>query len=437
MAARGQATFTVVHWGEWLARRRVVITGLGVVAPNGIGKDAFWQNLIAGKSAVDYIRAFDPSPYPCKVAAEVRDFVPEDFIRPAQARTMGRFAQFAVAAARLAVADAGLSEARLPAAAVCVGTAVHGIGDLGVPAHLDFLSSGWTGIGRSIGLEVTAHAATAHVQQDLRVCGPMLTIASACCTGIDAIAWGADQIRSNGFDVAFVGAAEAPISQFVFSLFLAGGFLSTWTGPPEHASRPYDLHRCGLVLGEGGAVLVLEDLDHALARGARIYAEVRGYASASEVNAQDSEERYAEALRESIIRAVIASKINPGDLDYICAHGNATRFDDRAEAKAHRAAFGVHAYRMPVSSIKSMIGQPFAASGVLQAAATALAIHHSIVPPTINYEFPDPSCDLDYVPNKARVVRVRHALVHSHSLGGTVSGSHSALVLSEPISSPT
>jgi 3-oxoacyl-[acyl-carrier-protein] synthase II len=420
-----------------LARRRVVITGLGVVAPNGIGKDAFWNNLIAGKSAVDYVRAFDPSPYPCKVAAEVRDFVPGDFIRPGQARTMGRFAQFAVAAARLAVGDSGLSEARLPAAAVCIGTAVHGIGDLGVPTHLDFLSRGWTSIGRSVGLEVTAHAATAHVQQELRVHGPMLTIASACCTGIDAIAWGADQIRSRGFNVAFVGAAEAPVSQFVFSLFLAGGFLSTWTGPPENASRPYDLHRCGLVLAEGGAVLVLEDLDHALARGARIYAEVGGYASVSEVNTQDSEMRYVEALHGSIIRALTASQIDPCDVDYICAHGNATKFDDRAEAKAHRAAFGAHAYRMPVSSIKSMIGQPFAASGVLQAAAAALAIHHSVVPPTINYEFPDPSCDLDYVPNKARVARVRHALVHTHSLGGTVSGSHSALVLSEPLANLT
>lgn len=410
---------------------------MGVVAPNGIGKDAFWQNLIAGKSAVDYIRAFDPSPYPCKVAAEVRDFVPGDFMRPGHVKTMGRFAQFAVAAAKLALSDAGLSGKQLPTAAVCLGTAVHGIGDLGVPAHLDFLSRGWAGIGRTVGLEVTAHAATAHVQQELQVRGPMLTIASACCTGIDAIAWGADQIRSHLVDVALVGAAEAPISEFVFSLFLAGGFLSTWSGPPEQASRPYDLNRCGLVLAEGAAVLVLEELGHALAREAPIYAEVRGYASVSEANTQTIEERYVEALREAIVRAVTTSHLCPSELDYVCAHGNATQFDDRAEAKAHRAVFGPHAYRLTVSSIKSMIGQPFAASGVIQAAATALAIRHRVVPPTINHQIPDPACDLDYVPNQARTARVRHALVHSHSLGGAVSGSHSALVLTELASSPT
>ncbi|HWP36354.1 MAG TPA: beta-ketoacyl-[acyl-carrier-protein] synthase family protein [Gemmatimonadales bacterium] len=415
-----------------MTRRRVVITGLGVVAPNGIGKDAFWANLIAGRSAVGPVSTFDASRYPSRVAAEVRNFVVTDFIRSGHARAMGRFAQFAVAAARLAANDAGLSDNQCSTAGVCIGTAVHGIGDLGVPAHSDFLSRGWSAIRPSVGLEVTAHAATAHVQQQLRSKGPMLTIASACCTGIDAIAWGADQIRRGTLDVAFVGAAEAPVSEFVFGLFLAGGFLSTWTGSPEKASRPYDLLRSGLVLAEGAAVLVLESLDHASARGASIYAEIRGYASASEANSNAPEDRYVDALRTAILNALAASQLAVHDLDYVCAHGNGTKFDDRAEARAHHAAFGRHAYRMPVSSIKSMIGQPFAASGALQAAATALAIRHSVVPPTINYEVPDPACDLDYVPNMARAARIRHALVHSHSLGGAVAGSHSALVLSAP-----
>jgi len=409
--------------------RRVVITGLGVIAPNGIGRHAFWSNLTAGKSTVDYIRAFDPSPYPCKVAAEVRDFDPCEFIRPVQAKTMGRFAQFAVGAARLAIKDAALPDLPSTRTGVCLGTAVHGIGDLGVPAHREFLAEGWSGVEASVGLEVSAHAATAHVQQELEIRGPTLTIASACCTGIDAIGWGADQIRSGALDLALVGAVEAPLSEFTFSMFVAGGFLSTWSGPPAKASRPYDLQRCGLVLGEGGAVLVLEEFQHAVDRGATIYAEVRGYASVSEGNARGIEDRYVEALRAAILGALDASRLAPRDLDYVCAHGNSTQFDDRAEAAAHRAAFGRHAYGLPVSSIKSMIGQPFAAGGVLQAAAAALAVHTGLVPPTINYEVCDPACDLDYVPNRARVVRVRHALFHSHSLGGKVSGSHSAMVI--------
>ncbi len=411
-----------------MRRPRVVITGLGVVAPNGIGKDAFWQSLVDGKSAVDSITVFDARSFPCQVAAEVRNFNAREFIEPSKAKTMGRFAQFAVGAAKLAIRDAALLGTPLIRTAVCLGTAVHGIGDIGVQAHNAFLAQGQRGVSVSVALEVGAHAATAHVQQALEVRGPMMTIASACCTGIDAISWGADQIRAGAVDLALVGAVEAPISEFTFSLFVAGGFLSTWSGPPAKASRPYDLQRSGLVLGEGGAVLVLEELQHAIDRGATIYAEVRGYASVAEGNSQELEKRYVDALQDAILRAVDAGGLDPHELDYICAHGNSAKFDDKSEAKAHRAALGKSAYRIPISSIKSMIGQPFAASGALQAAATAMAVYTNIVPPTINYEVRDPDCDLDYVPNQARVVRVRHALFHSHSLGGRFPGSHSAMV---------
>jgi 3-oxoacyl-[acyl-carrier-protein] synthase II len=257
-----------------------------------------------------------------------------------------------------------------------------------------------------------------------------MTVASACCTGVDTVAWGAEQIRNGTVKTVVVGAAEAPLSEFTFGLFSADGFLSTWSGAPAEASRPYDLYRSGLVLSEGAGALVIEELEHARSRNARIYAELLGYGSWSEsLTDRDHYERYSKALQQAIAIAISRSGIRHSDIDYVCAHGNSTKFDDKAEASAHRSAFGEHAYRMPISSIKSMIGQPFSAGAVLQISAAALASLNDIVPPTINQETPDPDCDLDYVRNKARGARVNYALVHGHSLGGTVPGSHSAVVL--------
>lgn len=412
-----------------MAKRRVVITGLGVVAPNGIGKDAFWKNLVAGHSAVDYISAFDASAFPCKVAAEVRDFKPEMFMEPKRARVMGRFSQFAVAAARLAVEDAQLPREQLAQTGVCIGTATQGTSDLGESYHRKFLQNGWKSIDAHVGLELTAHAATANVQAELGLCGPSMTIASACCTGIDSIEWGVDRVRSGQLDIVLAGAADAPLSGFLFGMFLANGYLSTWGGHPSKASRPYDALRSGLVLSEGGAVVALEELDHAVNRGANIYGEISGYANVSESWHRRSDERYATALERAIEITLRASSLEALELDYICSHGNSTKLDDQAEARAHRAALGPAAYSIPISSIKSMIGQPFAASGLMQALATVLALKHQVIPPTINYDFPDPECDLDYVPNHARVARIRHALFHAHSLGGHLPGSHSAMVL--------
>ena len=411
--------------------RRVVITGLGVVAPNGIGKEAFWQNLIAGKSAVDWITAFDPAASPCKIAAEVRNFNPADFISARKAKVMGRFAQFAVAAGRLAIEDAKIAGHRLSRVGLCQGTSAQGMGDLAEEAHKEFLAGGWSSVHPSVGLEFTAHAGTAHVQAELECSGPTMTIASACCTGIDAMAWGAQQIQVGEIDAALVVATEAPISEFILSLFNAGGYLTTWSGPPSKASRPYDLLRSGFVPSEGGAAVFLESLEHAMDRGSSIYAEVLGYASVSEGGSRRSKNSYAESLRQAILKSLHSPHLTPQDIDYICAHGNSIKIEDQAEAAAHRAALGPYAYRIPISSIKSMLGQPFAASGLMQATAATMAVHRAMVPPTINYEFADPECDLDYVPNRARVVRVRHALLHSHSLGGHLPGSHSAMVIGQ------
>jgi len=409
--------------------RRVVITGMGAVTPIGLGVAEFWAALLAGKSGIRNITAFDASRLPSRVAGEVQNFDVRDFIRQGRKPPIARFSAFAIAAARLAVEHAKLSR-NGTSVGVCVGSSVQGNADIGEGAFTKFRDQGWQSLGVGPSLEVTAHSASSYVQGELQVTGPLMTVASACCTGIDSVAWGTDQIRSGAADAAIVGAAEAPLSQFTFGLFSASGFLSTWSGPAAEASRPYDRQRKGLVLSEAAGILVLEELEHAVARGAEIFGEILGYASyAEESSIREPHDRYSAALQQSILAAIGRSQLESRDIDYVCAHGNSTKFDDEAEATAHRNAFGTHAYSLTVSSIKSMIGQPFSAGGVLQVVAATLATYHNVVPPTINLTNPDPKCDLDYVPNRPRAARVKYAVVHSHSLGGQVPGSHSALVI--------
>src|SRR3990170_8829251 len=267
------------------SKRRVVITGLGVVAPNGIGKDAFWENLIAGKSAVDWITSFDTTPYPCKVAAEVRDFDPTDFMSARTARNLSRCTHLAMAASHLAVADAGLKTPlprRGERAGVCFGTSANGTGDIGENNHRNFLTTGTANLNPLAMLEIPAHAATSHIARALSIIGPSTSIASGCATGLDTVLWGTSEITRGQLDLAIVGASDAPVTEFIFSLFCAGKFLATWQESPRLASRPYDLLRSGLVLAEGSAALVLEDFDHAVARGADIYAEIAGTGNSSE-----------------------------------------------------------------------------------------------------------------------------------------------------------
>jgi 3-oxoacyl-[acyl-carrier-protein] synthase II len=410
-----------------------VITGLGVVAPNGIGKDAFWESLIAGKSAVDFISAFDPSPYPCKVAAEVRNFDPTDFMQARRAKRLAKFSQFAVAAAELAIADADLRRPALGQSrrvGVCFGTSASGIGDIGEENYRLFLASGPLRLNPRAMLEYPSHAATSHVAAALSVSGPSTTISSGCATGVDTVAWGLSEIRRGALDVAIVGAAEAPISEFILGLFSAGRFLSEWDGAPDQASRPYDLLRSGLVLGEGAACLIIEDLLHASDRNARVYAEIGGIGSSAEGGfAGGVQDVYANSLSEALRSSINDARINPSEIDHINSHGNSTKNDDAAETRAYKLVFGTRAYSLPIVSIKGALGQPLAAGGVFQLVTAALSLAAQYLPPTINQDIPDPECDLDYVPNRPRSARLRNALVHSHSLGGLLPGSHTAVVL--------
>ena len=413
-----------------MARRRVVITGLGVVAPNGIGKETFWQNLIAGESAVDYIRAFDASDYPSKVAAEVRDFVPTDFIPARHVKAMARFSQFGVAATRLALDDAMLSltPSLAERTTICYGTSVNGGGDVAAAGMQALTARGVQGMKPWSALEYPPHAVSSYVAIEFGIKGPAISLSSNCCTGLDAIHTAASHIAAAKATVAIAGACDAPIFPLSFGAFCALGALSTRTQPPQKASRPYDLMRDGLVLSEGGATLLLEDLEFALSRGARIYAEVLGYGAASEALGMRKGDVDGNIMASAIRSAVDDAGLSPTDVDHVNAHGSSLPDFDACDVNALKKALGPHAYRIPVTSIKSMLGQPVSAAGAFQTAAACLSVVHQCVPPTINQEIADPQCDLDFVPNRFRVARVNHVLINGHSFGGSVS----ALVIARP-----
>lgn len=405
-----------------MKRRRVVITGLGVVAPNGIGKDAFWQKLVAGHSAVDYITAFDASSFLCKVAAEVRNFYPTDFINARKAKMMARFSQFAIAATRLAIEDAKLSitPSLSREITICYGTSVNGGGDIVEEAVEGLPLEGGHRIKPSMALEFPPHAPASYISIEFGIKGSALSVSSNCCTGLDAINTAFSQIASGKARVGVAGSCEAPIFPISFAALCALGALTKRNGEPQKASRPYDLLRDGLVIGEGGATLVLEDFEFALQRGAKIYAEVLGHGAGSEAVGMRKGDLTGSVMASAIMTAIRNADLSPSDIDHINAHGSSLPDYDVCDSNAFKQALGNHAYRIPISSIKSMIGQPISAAGTIQAVAACLSIEHQRVPPTINQEIPDPQCDLDYVPNRSRRARIKHVLINGHSFGGSV-----------------
>jgi 3-oxoacyl-(acyl-carrier-protein) synthase len=284
------------------------------------------------------------------------------------------------------------------------------------------------GIPMMSGIEFAAHAPVSHISSELGIRGQGMTVASACATGLDAIQWGVDQIHEDRADVVFAGSTEAPISEFCFATLCALGALSKFDDPPLKASRPYDRRRDGLVLGEGAAICVLEELEHAIDRGAKVYAEVLGFGTGNEGGFGTKINAAELALTEAITTALASARKSPSDIDYINAHGNSLPDYDLVETRAFRAALGRAAYSVPTSSIKSMIGHAMGAASAFQVISSCLTLEHSVIPPTINYEVPDPECDLDYVPNHARASRARTVLINAHAMGGT----HSVLILGKP-----
>jgi 3-oxoacyl-[acyl-carrier-protein] synthase II len=411
-------------------KRQPVITGLGIVSPIGIGIDKFWAAALAGRSGIGRPTLFDASKLPaeCQIVGEARSFNPLDWMPSQTARMAGRFSQFGIAAAKMARSDSRLDTARIPQERlkVSVGTSMNGQVDLGETTFAAFLKgrpvSPWTTN------EYPAHAATSHIAIDAGAHAQTTTFSTACAAGLDAIGWAQTEVRRGEAVAAIAGGTEAPLSAYSLTLFHSVGVLSKWTGPPEEASRPFDQWRSGLVLAEGAALAVLEDEECARARGASIYARVLSFASTSEGAHLRKVDESGEAVASAIAMALDQAELNARDLDFVCAHGNSMPDYDVAETAGIKRALRGHAWNIPISSLKSMCGQALAASSAMQVVTACLAIRDDIVPPTINYRVPDPRCDLDYVPNTSRTTRVRNALIHAHSLGG----SHVAMILGAP-----
>jgi act minimal PKS ketosynthase (KS/KS alpha) len=412
--------------------RRVVITGIGVLAPGGVGTKSFWSLLSEGRTATRGITLFDPSPFRSRVAAEV-DFVPEAHgLRPQEIRRMDRAAQFVTVTAREAVADSGLEPDRSDPAriGVAIGSAVGAT--MGLDEEYNVVSDG----GR---LEVVDHTYAPNHLYDYFVPssfavevawavgaeGPTSVISTGCTSGLDAVGYAVELIREGSADVMIAGAADAPISPITVACFDAIKATTPRNDDPEHASRPFDGTRNGFVLGEGSAVFVLEEFEAARRRGARIYAEVRGYASRCNAFHMTGLRPDGREMAEAIRVAMDEARVAPEDIDYINAHGSGTKQNDRHETAAFKRSLGEHAYRVPVSSIKSMVGHSLGAIGSIEIAASVLAIDNNVVPPTANLHTPDPECDLDYVPLTAREWRTDTVL----TVGSGFGGFQSAMVL--------
>lgn len=407
--------------------KRVVVTGLGILAPNGNGKDAYWEALINGHSGIRRISSFDPTPFSTQIAGEVKNFNPCDYFDPKLVKRSARFCHFGVATAKMAVADSGINLNREYSnrCGVCFGTTIGAENDIYEHQHRKFLESGPQAVGRYTAPEVTPHVATGYISAELNINGPNSTLSSGCSTGLDVINWGYSMIKKGEIDIAVVGSADAMIFPFAMSSFCSLGILSKRNEEPEKASRPYDKNRDGLVASEGGISIVVEELNHALNRDANIYAEIVSYATACEAQDVFHVELSGQTLFSAIKQALSAAKVREDEIDYICAHGNAIPSYDLAETNAFKTFFGSHVYNIPISSIKSMTGHAFAAAGGFQVVATSLGLKYGIIPPTINLDVPDPLCDLDYVPHTARYFSMETALINTHSVGGT----HAVLVL--------
>lgn len=400
--------------------RRVVATGLGVVAPNGIGVEAFWESLVNGVSGIDHITRFDASRHDTKIAAEVKGFDPLLYMEKKEVKKMDRFIQYALAGAIMAVDDATLTvkDNERSRFGVLIGTGMGGIPAL-EETHKTLLEKGPNRISPFFIPSIITNLASGHIAIRFGLRGPNSCVSTACASGNHAIGESFELIRRGMADVMFAGGAEAVISPLTIGGFGAMKALSTRNDAPQRASRPFDKGRDGFVMGEGAGILILEELDHALQRGAKIYAELKGYGMSADAYHMTAPEPEGAGAMASMILALEAAGLHPEEVDYINAHGTSTQAGDASETKAIKGVFGDHAYRLAVSSIKSMTGHLLGAAGGVESVATVLTLHHGVIPPTINYDEPDPECDLDYVPNKARRTKVRVAFNNSFGFGGT------------------
>jgi len=399
--------------------KRVVITGIAVIAPNGIGIDDFWNSLTQGTSGVRKITHFDASSYPSQIAGEVRDFDPLDYMSPKSARRMDRFAQFATACTKMALDDGNVevSDKNSDRIGIALGSALGGI-----PAaehqHSIFIEKGLNRVDPLLATKIFPGGALAQISVEFGIRGHSNTISSACAAGSDSVGYAFYAIKNDFADTMITGGAEAPIVPLTFGAFCLIRALSERNGDPVRASRPFDKERDGFVMGEGAGILILENLENAIKRGARIYAEVLGYGTTNDAYHMAQPLPTGQQAKQAIKLTLQRANIDPSEIDYINAHGSSTPLNDKTETKVIKDIFGEYAYRIPISSNKSMIGHALGAAGSIELVASVLTIKHQFIPPTINYEIPDPECDLDYVPNKGRKTSVTTILKNSFGFGG-------------------
>ena len=399
---------------------RVVITGLGAVTPIGIGKDEFWKGLLEGQSGIDTITRFDPAEYSAKIAGEVKDFDPSLYMDKKESKRMDLYAQFAVAAAKLAFEDSGmdLSKEDTSRIGTYIGTGIGGIESIH-GQYEKLFSKGPSRISPFFVPLIISNMAAGHVAIAFKLHGPSSCMVTACASGTNCIGDAFRVIQRGDADVMVAGGTEAAVSQGAVAGFAAAKALCTdHNDDPKHASRPFDKNRSGFVMGEGSGLVILESLEHAEARGAHIYAEVVGYGSNSDAYHITSPAPHGEFQSKCMQLALDDAGMKAEEVDYINAHGTSTHMNDMGETEAIKRVWGDAAKQVSVSSIKSMTGHLLGAAGGVECIATALTIENDMMPPTINYETQDDDMDLDYVPNKARAKKVRAAMSNSFGFGG-------------------
>lgn len=401
------------------AARRAVVTGLGAITPIGNDAETFWRNLLAGTSGVGPISTYDPADEEVRIAAEVKGFDPATWIDFKQARRMSRFSQFAVAAAAQAIEDGGLqiTDANRDEIGVIVNTGGGGIGDVAM-GERTFLEQGGKRVSPFMVPMLSPSMAACQISIQNRLRGPVIASVAACASGVQALIDAQRLIEHGDVEAVLAGGTESAILPVAFAALANMGALSKRNDDPAGASRPFDAERDGFVFGEGAAVLLVESAEHAERRGARIIAEVAGGAMTGDAFHISAPDPTGEGAARAMVKALRDAGVALDEVDYVAAHGTRTPLNDATETKAIHAAFGAHAARLAVSSNKSMVGHTLGAAGAISALAAVCTIRDGMIPPTINYQTPDPACDLDYVPNMARSATVRTAIVNGFGFGG-------------------
>ncbi len=403
-----------------MGTRRVVVTGLGALTPVGSSTEEYWAALVEGRSGIGPVTKFDPKNLPTRIAGEVRNFDPLKWMEKKEARRLDPYLKYALAAAAMAVEDAALNVEKIERTrfGVLVGSGIGGITTL-LDSHKDLLDHGPGRVSPFFIPMLIINMASGLISMRFGAKGPNSAVVTACATGNHSIGDAFEIIQRNDADLMIAGGAEAIITELTFAGFCQMKAMSTRNDEPTRASRPFDADRDGFVASEGAGLLILESLEHAIKRDARIYAEVVGYGMTSDAYHMTAPDPDGDGAARCMAEALRDAAVDPAEVGYINAHGTSTPYNDKFETMAIKRVFGPHARKLAVSSTKSMIGHLLGAAGGVEAIATILAIHHGLLPPTINYEKPDPECDLDYVPNQARKQELEVALSNAFGFGGT------------------